>query len=530
MKKINRIKPAAVLPERKKAAVYARVSRDTKRLMNSVSAQVSHYRALIQDNPQWEYAGVYADCGISGTGMAKRSEFRRMLADCEDGKIDIILTKSISRFARNTVDLLETVRHLKSLGIDVRFEKEHINSLSEEGELMLSLLASFAQEESRSISENVKWGVRKRFQSGEIGTANKHILGYQYDEEEQKYIIVPKEAETVRWIFAMYLEGRPLGEIAKALNAAGLVTVKGHDFTHNAISRMVRNEVYAGDILRQKCFMEDPITKNKVMNEGQLPQYYIADCHEAILDRGTWERVQAEIKRRAGLANPTYPFTGKIRCGICGRNFTRRKRTVKGKDYISWFCRSKKETGIRCMSVNFGEKELKQISAQVLGRQEFDEAAFEQSVRGMTVLQNGDIEYLLADGKTKTWKNLCLNSPEHAAAVTDCFQGKIRCAVCGNTYHRVNSAGKWVYWYCISKKRKNMQCHNANCTDYNLRRIAAYMMGLDEFSEEEFEKQVESITVFSDKSMEFCFQEGQIKRWQGVQLLISSKPEKTGGF
>ena len=155
MKKINRIKPAAVLPERKKAAVYARVSRDTKRLMNSVSAQVSHYRALIQDNPQWEYAGVYADCGISGTGMAKRSEFRRMLADCEDGKIDIILTKSISRFARNTVDLLETVRHLKSLGIDVRFEKEHINSLSEEGELMLSLLASFAQIGRASCRERV---------------------------------------------------------------------------------------------------------------------------------------------------------------------------------------------------------------------------------------------------------------------------------------------------------------------------------------------------------------------------------------
>ena len=148
-------------------------------------------------------AGVYADCGISGTDTAKRGEFRRMLADCEEGKIDIILTKSISRFARNTVDLLETVRHLKSLGIEVRFEKEHINSLSEDGELMLSLLASFAQEESRSISENVKWGVRKRFQSGEIGTANKHILGYRYDEEKQKYIIIPEEAETVRWIYSI---------------------------------------------------------------------------------------------------------------------------------------------------------------------------------------------------------------------------------------------------------------------------------------------------------------------------------------
>lgn len=158
MKKIRKIEPALpALAGRKKVAAYARVSRDTERLMNSVSAQISHYSALIQNNPEWEYAGVYADCGISGTGTARRGEFLRMLADCEAGRINIILTKSISRFARNTVDLLETVRHLKSLGIEVRFEKEHINSLSEDGELMLSLLASFAQEESRSISENVKW-------------------------------------------------------------------------------------------------------------------------------------------------------------------------------------------------------------------------------------------------------------------------------------------------------------------------------------------------------------------------------------
>lgn len=160
MKKISRIEPAfPALPKRKKAAAYARVSRDTERLMNSVSAQISYYSSLIQGNPEWEYAGVYADCGISGTDISKRDEFIRMLADCEAGKIDIILCKSISRFARNTVDLLETVRHLKELGIEVRFEKEHINSLSEDGELMLSLLASFAQEESRSISENCKWGI-----------------------------------------------------------------------------------------------------------------------------------------------------------------------------------------------------------------------------------------------------------------------------------------------------------------------------------------------------------------------------------
>ena len=223
MKKISRIEPKLpAIQARKKVAAYARISRDTERLMHSVSAQVSHYSTLIQKNPEWEYAGVYADCGISGTDTSKRSEFLRMLADCEAGKIDIILTKSISRFARNTVDLLETVRHLKALGIEVRFEKEHIHSLSEDGELMLTLLASFAQEESRSISENVKWGLRKRFQSGEIGAANKHILGYRYDNGLRKYVIIPEEAEAVRWMFQMYIDGVSLRKIAENMNKAGI--------------------------------------------------------------------------------------------------------------------------------------------------------------------------------------------------------------------------------------------------------------------------------------------------------------------
>lgn len=515
MKKISKIESVRpVLADRKKVAAYARVSRDTERLMNSVSAQVSYYSAFIQNNPEWEYAGVYADCGISGTGTARRGEFLRMLADCEAGKINIILTKSISRFARNTVDLLETVRHLKSLGIEVRFEKEHINSLSEDGELMLSLLASFAQEESRSISENVKWGVRKRFQSGEIGTANKHILGYRYDEEKQKYTIIPEEAETVRRIFAMYLEGLSLREIVGELNAAGLSTVKGCKFSEGSLNVMIRNEAYAGDIRRQKCFMEDPITKNKVPNKGQLPQYYMADCHEAILDRATWEKVQAEMGRRAGLVNPTYPFTGKMKCDICGQPFTRKKGIVRGKTYVHWICRSKKETGMSCTSVNFSEEELERISARTLGMDEFDGAVFEKAVLGMAVLPNGDIEFRLAGGEKKVWKNLHLDPPRHIATVTDCFQGKIRCAACGNTYHRVNGAGKWVYWYCIGKKRKNVECHNPNYTDYKLRQVSAYMMGLEEFDEAEFEKQIEEITAFPDGSLEFHFKEGRVERWQ----------------
>ncbi len=402
MRKISKIEPKLpVIQARKKVAAYARVSRDTERLMHSVSAQVSYYSALIQKNPEWEYAGVYADMGISGTDTSKRGEFLRMLADCEEGKIDIILTKSISRFARNTVDLLETVRHLKDLGIEVRFEKEHIHSLSEDGELMLTLLASFAQEESRSISENVKWGVRKRFQSGEIGTANKHILGYRYDEEEKKYVIIPEEAEAVRWMFQMYIDGVPLRGIAGSMNSAGIRTTLGNDFQEASVRLLIFNEVYAGDIRRQKCYMADPITKTKVKNCGELPQYYMADCHEAIIDRETYAKVQAEMERRAGLVNPTYPFTGKIKCGICGQSFTRRKGTTKGKEYVSWFCRAKKEVGMTCTSRNYSEQNLMEICAKLMGTDSFDGTAFESSVRLISALPDGSLEVQFFDGQIK---------------------------------------------------------------------------------------------------------------------------------
>ena len=407
MRKISRVEPVLpVISKRKKVAAYARVSRDTGRLAHSLSAQVSYYGTLIQGNPEWEYAGIYADFAVSGTDMRHRDEFLRLVSDCEAGKIDIVLTKSISRFARNTVDLLETVRHLKNLGIEVRFEKEHINSMNGDGELMLSILASFAQEESQSISENCKWGIRKRFQSGEIGMANKHILGYQYDEEQKKYVIIPEEAETVRWIFKMYLDGISLRQMAKSLNETGLRTITGCRFTGTSLDVLVHNEIYAGDIRRQKSYMADPFTKSKVKNRGELPQYYMADCHEAILDRDTYAKVQVEMERRATMQNPTYCFTGKIRCGICGKSYTRRKGRTKGRDYVSWFCRAKKEVGMSCTNKNFNENELEKICAETLGMETFDGEVFKNSVREIAVLGNGDIEFYLVGGGTKVWKSL----------------------------------------------------------------------------------------------------------------------------
>jgi DNA invertase Pin-like site-specific DNA recombinase len=533
MRKISKIEPKLpVIQARKKVAAYARVSRDTERLMHSVSAQVSYYSALIQKNPEWEYAGVYADMGISGTDTSRRGEFLRMLADCEEGKIDIILTKSISRFARNTVDLLETVRHLKNLGIEVRFEKEHIHSLSEDGELMLTLLASFAQEESRSISENVKWGVRKRFQSGEIGAANKHILGYQYDEDEKKYVIIPEEAEAVRWMFKMYIDGVPLRGIAESMNSAGIRTTLGNDFQEASVRQLIFNEVYAGDIRRQKCYMADPITKTKVKNCGELPQYYMADCHEAIIDRETYAKVQAEMERRAGLVNPTYPFTGKIKCGICGQSFTRRKGTTKGKEYVSWFCRAKKEVGMTCTSRNYSEQNLMEICAKLMGTDSFDGTAFESSVRLISALPDGSLEVQFFDGQIKRWE-----MPPKPAKVPDkpmkkrpahLFDGKIFCGQCGRRYGRAVSESKdrHLYWYCRAKSHHGVTCDSVNYPDSEMKEIFCMVMGLEAFDEGFFTETVERMVVQKTGSIDFHLKDGTVKTYETLKLR-SNRHENT---
>ena len=512
MAKISRIEPKTpILKKRQRVAAYARVSKDTERLMHSVSAQVSYYSSLIQKNPEWEYAGVYADSGISGTGIKERDEFKRLIEDCEAGKIDIVLTKSISRFARNTVDLLATVRRLKELGVEVRFEKENISSFSGDGELMMTIIASFAQEEVRSTSENIKWGIRKGYANGIDVARNKKVFGYRYDGE--KYIIQEDEAEIVRFIFKSMADGIAPNVIVKELNARGAKTWRGYDFCYGNLATILRNEIYIGDRRMQKCFVADPIKHNKVKNRGELPQYYISDCHEPIIDKETFDKVQ-EIMRQRAEAVPTYPFTKKIVCGTCGRQFTRKKGKVKGKTYIHWICRGKKEVGTTCSSVNFSEEELEKISAQMMGMQDFDGDAFEAAVSLITVEKNGNLRYKFTDGSTKVWKNLHLHPQRHEVTVTDCFQGKIVCAHCGNTYHRVVSGDRWVYWYCMGKKKKGVECNSINYADFQLRRISASVLGLKDFKESAFEQNIEKIMVLEDGSLEYHFYEGRTETWQ----------------
>lgn len=291
-----------------RVAVYARVSADTEQTRHSLDAQKSYYAGMIAEHAGWCLAGIYADCGISGTSRAKRMEFQRMLADCDAGCIDRIVVKSVSRFARNTLELLQTTRHLRQLGIGVYFEEQQIDSLTQEGELLLTLMASVAQAESEAISDNIKWAVRKGFQKGR-GNTRHRTFGYRW--EGGRMEVVPREAQVVRRIYAHFLEGGSHSRMAQQLNQEGVTTIHGNPFSVCAISAILHNITYTGDTLLQKTFVSDPLTKRKVINHGELPMYLVRDSHEAIIDRAVYRKVQEIFEQRKREGRFPYNRGGK---------------------------------------------------------------------------------------------------------------------------------------------------------------------------------------------------------------------------
>lgn len=398
--KITRIEPTvATLTPKKKVAAYARVSMESDRLNHSLSAQVSCYSNLIQKNPEWIYVGVYADSGISGGDIRHRTEFKRLVEDCDAGKIDIILCKSISRFARNTVDLLETVRHLKSLGIDVWFEKENIKSLSADGELMLGILAGFAEEESRSQSDNAKWSIQKKFERGEQW----HTAAYGYRWDGKSFVICEEEANAIRVIYDNFLRDVPLRQTSRWLES------HGYACSMFFIRYVLQNMVYAGDVLLQRYITENPRTHRIIENKGQLPRYYVTDNHPAIIDRETFEKVQEKI-RDSYAFNPAAHrivkpscFSAKIICGRCGAHFVKGVTRTNGHDGLQehWFCYDKirKRT---CDARNIRGDRLREASCEVLGLTEFDETAFARTVEKILTTDTDVLEFHFYDGTVRT--------------------------------------------------------------------------------------------------------------------------------
>ena len=339
-----------------RVAAYCRVSTDTEEQINSYEAQKAYYTQLIEDNPEWEMAGVFADEGISGTGIKKRVEFNRMIAACKRGRIDLILTKSLSRFSRNTLDCINVVRTLKEQGIGVIFEKENINTLTQTSEFMMTLFSGFAQAESESISKNVSWGIRKSMESG-----NTHIrlLGYRKGPDGQTEID-PEGAKTVRRIYRRYLEGASLGDIKDELEADGVPSSAGTAIWHHqTIRNILSNEKYMGDALLQKTYVTDCIKKTVRRNKGERPMYYVEKHHEAIIPRELFQRVQEEMTRRGskrkvmrksakteqGKYSGKYALSELLVCGECGSPYRRCTWARNGKKRIVWRCVSRLEFG-----------------------------------------------------------------------------------------------------------------------------------------------------------------------------------------
>jgi DNA invertase Pin-like site-specific DNA recombinase len=414
-----------------RVAAYCRVSTTLEQQETSYEAQVSYYTEKIKSNPNWKLAGIYADDGKSATNTKKRDDFNTMIEDCMAGKIDMVITKSVSRFARNTVDSLQNIRKLKEMNVAVFFEKEGVNTLEGTGELLITILSSQAQEESRNLSENTRWGLVRRFENGIVSVNHNKFLGYTKDKNSE-LVIVPKEAELVRRIFRLYLEGSSIIQITKILESEGITTVTGlTKWCPGVIEKMLSNEKYMGDVLQQKTYTIDFLTKKRVKNKGIVPQYYIEDDHEAIIPKELYYQVQEEKARRASLSKTAaarrakqenekekskysskFALTDIMVCKECGQPYRRQVWSKYGQKSAVWRCENRLKNGTKnCKySPTFKEEVLHDaimtaINNVVENRGEFVGAFRENVIRvigshstkNVTTEYDGQIEKLQAE-------------------------------------------------------------------------------------------------------------------------------------
>ena len=342
----------------KRVAAYCRVSTDSEEQLTSYTNQMKVYTEMIAANKEWEFAGLYADEGISGTRADKRPQFQKMIEDCFKGKIDMIITKSVSRFARNTVDCLDYVRSLKEIGVGIYFEEQNIDTLKSDSELYLIIYAGFAQSESESISKNITWTQRKKFEDGKVTFMYSRTIGYKKGEDGNPEI-VPEEAVIVQRVFDMYLSGKSTDEISEILQSEDIVIPeKKLNFSKSMIIRMLKNEKYCGDAILQKTVTIDPISKKRKVNEGEAPMWLVENSHPAIITREVFNKVQEESARRKAKApqsektaltasgkHSKYALTEVMMCGECGSRFKRVTWNIRGKRRIVWRCISRLDFG-----------------------------------------------------------------------------------------------------------------------------------------------------------------------------------------
>lgn len=493
---------------KRKVAGYARVSTDSEEQQTSYEAQVDYYTNYIKSRDDWEFVEVYTDEGITATNTKKRDGFKRMVNDALSGKIDLIVTKSVSRFARNTVDSLSTIRKLKEHGTEVYFEKENIWTFDSKGELLITIMSSLAQEESRSISENCTWGQRKRFADGKVTVPFEHFLGY--DRGEDGNLVVNKEqAVIVKKIYRMFLQGYSASGIAKELTADGILTPGGKKkWSSRTVLSILSNEKYKGDALLQKSFTVDFLTKEKKKNEGEIPQYYVTGNHEAIIPSSTFERVQKLLEKRKGGKNRISSvsiYSSKIKCADCGSWYGSKTwhSTNKYRTRI-WQCNHKfenhcttrhlKEDEIQTLFLQAANKLLKNKKEIVATHQEitriiFDTSALEKEQETLEEELNIIVDKV----------NNCINENARKLQDQDEYEKKYTRLV--DKFNAIEARLQEVKTSITQKQARSYE------VEYFIETLKKQDI-LAEFDKSVWISMVDYLTVYNDGKIEFAFMDG----------------------
>jgi len=494
-----------------RVAAYCRVSTDSEEQELSLETQRNHYESYIKSNNEWEYAGVYYDEGISGTKTAKREGLKKLMEDCEKGLIDLVLTKSISRFSRNTTDCLELVRKLLKYDVYIIFEKEDIHTGSMESELMLAVLASMAESESRSISENEKWGVKKRFQNGT------YVISYPpygYANVDGEMVIVPEQAEIVKEMFDDCLAGLSTKSIAVKLNQKDIPSRKGGKWTAGTVNGMLSNEKYTGDALFQKTFTDENFKRKR--NYGERERYYCQNHHEAIISHETFEKVQSIMKQR-GLEKGNcskdtskyqkrYAMSGKIKCGECGRSFKRRFHyTSHGRKYIAWCCVGHLDDADACSMKFIRDDDVKSAFLTMMNKLQFgNDLVLKPLLMSLTASNSRKTSHSVADLE----KKMVNNEEQRKQMNLLLTKGYLSGTVFQTAHHKLVRE----YEYLIGQRDLILRLNDSGYTmEQKLKELVDFLNKAEPFTEYDdslFERFIEKAKVLSRDEIEFEFKFG----------------------
>ena len=508
------IQAPGVTVQKRRTAGYARVSTEKDEQFTSYEAQIDYYTRFIQMHPEWEFVKVYTDEGITGTSLRHRDGFNEMVKDALAGKIDLIVTKSVSRFARNTVDSLVTIRRLKEKGVEVYFEKENIFTFDGKGELLLTIMSSIAQEESRSISENVTWGQRKRFSDGKVTLPYKQFLGYERGESKDDPPVINREqAAVVRRIYALFMQGMTTSGIARTLTQEKIPTPAGKEkWAQSTVGSILRNEKYKGAARLQKTFTVDFLSGKRKDNDGEVPQYYIEHSHEPIIAPEEWEAVQAEMLRRKTVGRQ---YSGKnvlatrIVCGECGSYFGPKVWHSNSKYRCEILqCNQKFANGEKCRTPHFREEEVKQRFLKTWSAMQENRQNLLEDCRAIWRFLTDTAEI------DRSIRKYSRELREITALTEQCIAENASVAQDQQEY--LERYTRYERKYAQAEKElerlqgaKRDRLNRADKLDRFMQALANSEEGLSEFDENLFLAVVEKIIAQPDGTLTFCFYDGK---------------------